>query len=97
MTGRCLAFALYVSISLVSFKLSGYSCSSIVLLYSRVSVGARKDAKSLMIAGLMLYMSLALFGFMLFNVFRTFSSVVCLLLSYTYLFFWQLLIFCYYF
>ena len=49
-----LAFALYVSISLVSFRLSGYSCSSIVLLYNRVCVGARKDAKSLMFAGLML-------------------------------------------
>ena len=64
--------------SLVIFRLSGYSCSSIVLLYSVVSVGAKKDARSLMIAGLMLYISLALFGFILFSVFRTFFTVVCL-------------------
>ena len=69
--------ALYVSMSFVSLRLSGYSCSSIVLLYSSVSVGVRKVARSFMIAGLILYMSLALFGLIFFSVSLTIFSVVC--------------------
>ena len=63
--------------SFVSLRLSGYSCSSIVLLYSRVSVGVRKIVRSFMIVGLILYMSLALFGLIFFSVSLTVFSVVC--------------------
>lgn len=69
--------ALYVSMSFVRLRLSRYSCSSIVLSYSRVSVGVRKVARSFMIAGLILYMSLALFGLIFFSVSLTIFSVVC--------------------
>ena len=68
--------ALYVSMSFVSLRLSGYSCSSIVLLYSSVSVGVRKVARSFMIAGLILYMSLALFG-LIFSVFLSLFFLWC--------------------
>ena len=71
-----MSFALYSSISFVSFRASGYSFSSIALLNSSVRMGARKGARSFIIVGLILYMSLALFLFIAFSVFSTCSLVV---------------------
>ena len=55
----------------------GYSCSSIALLKWVVMMGAKNVARSFIMIGLILNISLALLGFMLFRLFVTFSRVVC--------------------
>ena len=61
----------------VNLSASGYSCSSIAVLKSSRKIGERKGVRSFMMAGLILNMSLALFGFILFITFCISSSVMC--------------------
>lgn len=61
----------------MSFRESGYSFSSMERLKRTVRIGERKGVRSLMIVGLILKMSLALWRFILFIVVVTIRSVVC--------------------
>lgn len=64
--------------SLVSLSASGYLFSSIAVLNNAVRIGARKGVRSLMMAGLILWMSLALWGLIFFIVLIISCSVMCL-------------------
>lgn len=61
----------------MSFSESGYSFSSIDRLKSSVSIGERNGVRSLITAGLILYISFALFRFISFIVLMIIFSVVC--------------------
>ena len=64
--------------TLVNLSESGYSSSSIDLLKRAVRIGERKEQRSLRIAGLILYMSEALFGLIFFIIFSVSFCVMCL-------------------
>ena len=63
------------------FRESGYSFSSMDLLNRGVSIFGRSSARSFMTAGLILYMSLALFGLIFRMYVVMFSCVMCLSLN----------------
>lgn len=67
--------------SLVTLRGSGYLFSSMALLYRMVRCGLRNSARSLRMIGLILKMSLALFGLMSFIVLAMISVVVWLSLK----------------
>ena len=62
LTGSVVSLPLYNSMSLVYLSASGYCASSIDLLKSGARMGGRKSLRSLMMAGVMLKMSVALLG-----------------------------------
>ena len=78
MAGSVLSSFLYSSITLVHFNGSGYWFSSMALLKSRVNDGASVGVRSLIIAGLILYMPEALLGLIVFIVLVSSSNVMCL-------------------
>merc|ERR1712166_918474 len=75
LTGSVLSFALYTSMAFVYLSASGYSFSSMELLKRVVKMGVRKGARSLMMAGLILKMSLALLLLMAWSTLVTSGSV----------------------